>query len=52
MTTTRSIARSADARIDHLHPELAELASERRTVRVIGITAAVTRISLGFVFRR
>ena len=33
------------ARAQDLHPELAELADERRTARVIGITAAVTRIS-------
>jgi thiosulfate dehydrogenase [quinone] large subunit len=50
MTTTRSTIDSVVVRANDLHPELAELASERRTARVVGITAAVTRISLGFVF--
>ena len=49
MTTTRSIGTVA-ARTDGLHPELAELADERRTARIVGITAAVTRVSLGVVF--
>ena len=50
MSTTRSTRTSVTAHTDDLHPELAELASERRTAHVVGITAAVTRISLGFVF--
>ena len=49
MTTTRRTDPVA-VRTDGLHPELAELADERRTARVIGITAAVTRVSVGFVF--
>jgi thiosulfate dehydrogenase [quinone] large subunit len=48
MTTTRTSTTSASTAA--LHPELAELASERRTARVVGITGAVTRISIGFVF--
>ena len=50
MTTARSSTDSVTVRTDSLHPELAELAGERRTVRVVGITAAVTRISIGFIF--
>ena len=50
MTTARSSTNSVPVGTERLHPELAELAVERRTVRVVGITAAVTRISIGFVF--
>jgi thiosulfate dehydrogenase [quinone] large subunit len=50
MTATRNSTDPVGTRTDALHPELAELASERRSARVVGITAAVTRISLGFVF--
>jgi thiosulfate dehydrogenase [quinone] large subunit len=50
MTTARRTTEPVAARTEDLHPELAELATERRTARVIGITAAVTRISIGFVF--
>jgi thiosulfate dehydrogenase [quinone] large subunit len=50
MTATRNSTPAVGTRTDDLHPELVELASERRTARVIGITAAVTRISVGFVF--
>jgi thiosulfate dehydrogenase [quinone] large subunit len=50
MTTARSSTNSVAVRTEDLHPELAELASERRTARVVGITGAITRISIGFVF--
>ena len=50
MTTARSGTSPVTIRPKDLHPELAELAGERRAARVVGITAAVTRITLGFVF--
>ena len=50
MSSTRSSAPAVVAPKHELHPELAELVSERRTARVVAITAAVTRISIGFVF--
>ena len=50
MTATRNSTPAVGTRTDDLDPELVELAGERRTARVIAITAAVTRISVGFVF--
>jgi thiosulfate dehydrogenase [quinone] large subunit len=50
MTSTHSSAHEVAVPAKELHQELAELVSERRTARVVSITAAVTRISIGFVF--
>jgi thiosulfate dehydrogenase [quinone] large subunit len=49
MSTTRN-SPSVVTRNEALHPELAELAGERKAARVVGTTAAVTRVSIGFVF--
>ena len=49
-TTSRYRRDAAPVGGKHVHPELAELGADRRTARAVGAIAAVTRISIGFVF--
>ena len=49
-TIGREAAPTTIRRTDGVHPELVELGRERTAAKVTGAVAAVTRISIGFVF--